>query len=316
MSKVSLIVPVYNTSKYLEKCINSLINQTLDDIEIIIINDGSTDNSEKIIKKFNDKRIKYIAKQNEGIGKTRNLGIEKATGEYLAFVDSDDYLSIDFCEKMYTKATSDNCDIVICNFFEVRHNLIGIKFNDFKDTNLKKYPELINNINLGPCNKIYKKELFENKDNRFVENLKYEDAPFVVKMLISAKKIGKIGDYLTYYVIHENSETTIRDKRIFDIIPITDIIIKDLKRINHPNDSLVSIAVMILTDYTIQQGYVKNTKDRHKFINDAFDYLHNLDTHWKKCSYLKKFSGIKKIIKTNKLLTMLYCDLYFLVFKK
>lgn len=188
MSKVSLIVPVYNTSKYLEKCINSLINQTLDDIEIIIINDGSTDNSEKIIKKFNDKRIKYIAKQNEGIGKTRNLGIEKATGEYLAFVDSDDYLSIDFCEKMYKKATSDNCDIVICNFFEVRHNLIGIKFNDFKDTNLKKYPELINNINLGPCNKIYKKELFENKDNRFVENLKYEDAPFVVKMLISAKK--------------------------------------------------------------------------------------------------------------------------------
>lgn len=150
MNKVSLIVPVYNTSKYLEKCINSLINQTLKDIEIIIINDGSTDNSEKIIKKFNDKRIKYIAKQNEGIGKTRNLGIEKATGEYLAFVDSDDYLSIDFCKKMYTKATSDNCDIVICNFFEVRHNLIGIKFNDFKDTNLKKYPELINNINLGP----------------------------------------------------------------------------------------------------------------------------------------------------------------------
>lgn len=104
MNKVSLIVPVYNTSKYLEKCINSLINQTLKDIEIIIINDGSTDNSEKIIKKFNDKRIKYIAKQNEGIGKTRNLGIEKATGEYLAFVDSDDYLSIDFCKKMYTKS--------------------------------------------------------------------------------------------------------------------------------------------------------------------------------------------------------------------
>jgi len=139
---------------------------------------------------------------------------------------------------------------------------------------------------------------------------------FVVKMLISAKKIGKIEDYLTYYVIHENSETTIRDKRIFDIIPITDIIIKDLKRINHPNDSLVSVAVMILTDYTIQQRYVKNIKDRHKFINEAFNYLHNLDTHWKKCSYLNKFSGIKKIIKTNKLLTMLYCDLYFLVFKK
>ena len=89
-----------------------------------------------------------------------------------------------------------------------------------------------------------------------------------------------------------------------------------MQRINHPNDSLVSVAVMILTDYTIQQRYVKNIKDRHKFINDAFNYLHNLDIHWKKCSYLNKFSGIKKIIKTNRLLTMLYCDLYFLIFKK
>lgn len=310
MIKVSLIVPIYNTQKYLKKCIDSLVNQTLKDIEIILINDGSTDNSEKIIKEFKDKRIKYISKKNEGIGKTRNLGIEKSTGEYLAFVDSDDYLNERFCEYMYEKATKDNCDLVICDFFEDREKLYSIKFKDFKNTNLKKNPELINNVNLGPCNKLYKKDLFINKDNRFEENLKYEDAPFVVKMMLSAKNIGKVNDYLTYYVIHDNSQTTIRDKRIFDILKITDIIVTDLKKVNYKKDSLVSLVVMILTDYTIQQRYVANRNFRHYFINQAFKYLKELDPQWRCCSYLKKFPKLKRIVKTNKTLTKIYCDLY------
>lgn len=310
MAKVSLIVPIYNSQKYLEKCIKSLLNQTLKDIQIILINDGSTDNSEKIIKSFDDERIVYISKNNEGIGKTRNLGIDKATGEFLAFVDSDDYLNEHFCEYMYQKAVNDNCDLVVCDFFEDRYTLVGIKFKDFKDTNLRETPELINNINLGPCNKLYKKSLFDDKSNRFEENLKYEDAPFVVKMLLSANKIGKVNDYLTYYVIHSNSETTIRDKRMYDILEITDIIVNDLKKVDYPNDSLVSLAVMILTDYTIQQRYIKDRRDRNDFINKAFKYLNNLDPKWRKCSYLKRFPSLKRYVKTSKLLTKIYCDLY------
>lgn len=310
MTKVSLIVPIYNSQNYLEKCIKSLISQTLKDIQIILINDGSTDNSEKIIKRFDDERIVYISKNNEGIGKTRNLGIDKATGEFLAFVDSDDYLNEHFCEYMYQKAVNDDCDLVVCDFFEDRNTLVGIKFKDFKDTNLRETPELINYINLGPCNKLYKKSLFDDKSNRFEENLKYEDAPFVVKMLVSANRIGKVNDYLTYYVIHSNSETTIRDKRMYDILEITDIIVNDLKKVNYPNDSLVSLAVMILTDYTIQQRYISNVKYRHDFINKAFKYLNNLDPKWRKCSYLKRFPSLKRYVKTSKLLTKIYCDLY------
>ena len=123
MAKISLIVPVYNTSKYLRKCLDSLITQTYKDIEIIVINDGSIDNSEEIIKLYRDKRLKYISKKNEGIGKTRNLGIENATGNYIAFVDSDDYLDKNFCKKMIKKADEDNCDIVICNYFEDRNRI-------------------------------------------------------------------------------------------------------------------------------------------------------------------------------------------------
>lgn len=310
MTKVSLIVPIYNSQNYLEKCIKSLISQTLKDIQIILINDGSTDNSEKIIKSFDDERIVYISKNNEGIGKTRNLGIDKATGEFLAFVDSDDYLNEHFCEYMYQKAVNDDCDLVVCDFFEDRNTLVGIKFKDFKDTNLRETPELINYINLGPCNKLYKKSLFDNKSNRFEENLKYEDAPFVVKMLVSANRIGKVNDYLTYYVIHSNSETTIRDKRMYDILEITDIIVNDLKKVNYPNDPLVSLAVMILTDYTIQQRYISDVKYRHDFINKAFKYLNNLDRKWRRCSYLKRFPILKRYVKTSKLLTKIYCDLY------
>lgn len=310
MTKVSLIVPIYNSQNYLEKCIKSLISQTLKDIQIILINDGSTDKSEKIIKSFDDERIVYISKNNEGIGKTRNLGIDKATGEFLAFVDSDDYLNEHFCEYMYQKAVNDDCDLVVCDFFEERNTLVGIKFKDFKDTNLRETPELINYINLGPCNKLYKKSLFDVKSNRFEENLKYEDAPFVVKMLVSANRIGKVNDYLTYYVIHSNSETTIRDKRMYDILEITDIIVNDLKKVNYPNDPLVSLAVMILTDYTIQQRYISNVKYRHDFINKAFKYLNNLDRKWRRCSYLKRFPSLKRYVKTSKLLTKIYCDLY------
>lgn len=311
MVKVSIIVPVYNTAKYLSMCIESLINQTLKDIEIILINDGSTDESESIIKKYKDKRIKYISKKNEGIGKTRNLGIEIASGEYLAFIDSDDYIESNFCEVMYNKAIKDKCDIVICDYFEdINNELKEIKFASFKDTNLKENPEIINLINLGPCNKIYKKDLFKNQKNRFVENLKYEDAPFVCRLLLSAKKIGKIDECLAHYVIHEKSETTTRDERIFDILKITDIIVKDLEKYDYMHEAMINLAVMILTDYTIQQRYIKNKISRNKFIDMAFRYLDKLDSNWRSCNYLNEFSYLKRKVKSSKILTKLYCTIY------
>lgn len=311
MKKVSLIVPIYNTAKYLDKCLNSLVNQTLKDIEIILINDGSTDNSEEIINKFNDKRIKYICKQNEGIGKTRNLGIDISTGEYIAFVDSDDYLSLDFCEKMYNKAKKDNCELVVCDFFDdILGKISKRNFFHFEDTNIKSNPELILKINLGPCNKIYKKNLFKNKTNRFVENLKYEDAPLVIKVLLDSKKIGKIDECLTYYVIHEQSQTTIRDKKMYDIIKIVDIIVKDLEKAKISKNIITDLITSILLDYNIQQRYIKSKKERNKFIDCVFLYLNKYNKNWKKSKYLNNFNYLKRTVKKNKLLTKLYCSIY------
>lgn len=308
MAKVSLIIPIYNSSKYLKKCINSLVNQTLKDIEIILINDGSKDDSDKIIKEYKDKRIKYIRKQNEGIGKTRNLGIKEAAGEYIAFVDSDDYLNEHFCERMYKKAHQDNCDLVICDFYEDRGNLQEIKFKDFEDSSLRKNPNLINNINLGPCNKLYLLDMLKKNNIYFEENLKYEDAPFVIKAIKNAKKIGKVNKYLTYYVIHENSETTTRDNKIFDILEICKIIINEL---NEPyyQKQLINLITMILLDYCSQQRYVKDCEQRNKFINKSFELLNELDKDWRKCNYVKKLSLLPRIIKTNKKLINLYVNI-------
>lgn len=310
MAKVSLIVPVYNTAKYLRKCIDSILNQTLKEIEVIIINDGSKDDSENIIKSYKDERIIYIKKENEGIGKTRNLGIDMAKGEFIAFVDSDDYLSENFCEVLYDKAHNSGCDLVICDYYEDGSSLLEIKFPSFEDVNLEINPAVINNINLGPCNKMYSRRLLIDNKIKFEEALKYEDAPFVIKALLKAKKIGKVNESLTYYVIHENSETTVRDSRIFDILKITKIVIDEMSKYDYLKDETVNIAVLILTDYTIQQRYIKNKKDRDRFINEAFEILDNLSRNWREAVYLDRFSGFRRLIKTNKFLTKVYCSWY------
>ena len=311
MVKVSIIVPIYNTGKYLNKCIDSLINQSLKDIEIILINDGSPDNADEIVKEYTDKRIKYISKDNEGIGKTRNLGIRKATGKYIMFIDSDDYVDEDCALKMYEKASRDNCDLVISNFYkDFDGKLEKIDFLSFEDTNILDNPNIFMNINLGPCNKIYKRELLIDNKIFFEEKLKYEDAPFVIKALLNAHKIGKIEDYLSYYVIHENSETTIRDKRIFDIIDEVSIMEKEFSRYPKLHPVFVNLASFILTDYSLQCKFVKDSKVAKEFINAAFAKLDNIDKDWKKCSFIKKLSFVQRLVKTSKFLTILYCNYY------
>ena len=115
--QISVIVPIYNVEKYLAKCIDSIINQTLTNIEIILVNDGSTDNSRKIIDKYDkkDSRIKVIHKKNGGQGSARNAGLDIAKGEYIGFVDSDDWIDSNMYENLYNAAISNNADIVVCN---------------------------------------------------------------------------------------------------------------------------------------------------------------------------------------------------------
>ena len=288
---ISIIVPAYNVEKYISKCIESLINQTYKNIEIIIINDGSRDNTENIIKKFKDKRIKYYKNVNQGIGKTRNFGIDKSNGEFLMFIDSDDFLDIRACEILHNKIKEEKLDLVICDFYKIYDK------------------ELINIINLSPWNKMYKSNLIKDNNIRFIENKKYEDVPFLAKALVCSRKIGKVDECLNYYAIHDSSETTIRDRRCFDIFDILDIVKKEYSSLDYMKEELNKLIVFVVTNYTIQQRVQIDKEIINEFIDKAFIYLKENVPDYKEKKYYPNKGFIRRKIESNKLLTKIYCKL-------
>ena len=204
MPKVSVIIPVYNTEKYLEKCLDSVCNQTLSDIEIICINDASTDNSLEVLKQYaaTDNRIKVISfEENKGAATARNTGIEIATGEYIGFVDSDDYIDIDFYEKLYDKAKESNADIVKSNLKNLGWNTsstsVYYNLDDVKKTKLK--------FNHVPTAIFRRNFLLQNKI-LFPENLECaEDSVFEILVASACNKIEIVDDVWYYYVFRQNS---------------------------------------------------------------------------------------------------------------
>lgn len=222
--KVSIIVPIYNMEKYLEKCIDSIVNQTLSNIEIILVNDGATDSSGKIIDKYakKDNRIKVINKENGGQGAARNEGIDVASGEYIGFVDSDDWIDLDMYEKMYEIAKEEDLDISICSRkiwsegYELK-STIEVK-NELVNNIEKDIPSYIVDYLLYPntvsaCNKIYRLKTIKENNIKFysVDNVGSEDMFFNYCVLLHIKNARSI--YKTYYNGVERSESTTRKYR-------------------------------------------------------------------------------------------------------
>ncbi len=305
---ISIVVPIYNTGKYLKKCIDSLLNQTKKEIEIILINDGSTDNSEDIVKEYNDERIVYFKNKNQGIGKTRNFGIRKSRGDFLMFIDSDDYIREDCCEIMYKNAIKNKSDIVVSDFYKDYYGRYEtIKIDSFSPSSLEDNKNLFLIINPGPCNKIYKRELIINNKIIFDEEHKYEDSPFVMNAIAKAKIISKVDEPLSYYCIHRGSETTVRDERVFDLLYIIDKIRKDLKGLDYLKENLDIFTVDLITNYTIQQRAQKDKKIAMKFIDEAFKYLKKEVPDYKDKKYYKNKKSIRRLVESNKRITKIYC---------
>lgn len=220
MTKLSIIVPVYNVEKYLPKCLESLTNQTLKDIEIICVNDGSMDNSLAILKEFasKDYRIKIIDNQHQGVAKTRNTGIEQSTGEYIGFVDSDDYIDIDFFEKLYNSATKSNSDIAIASILKHKNffNIYNAKYTK-EETAITiqdkiKLCEDKKHFFFYAWNKIYHSGFIKENNIKFSEGQIYEDVMFAIKALYYSNKIISVYGTKYHYIEHENSLTKYKDK--------------------------------------------------------------------------------------------------------
>lgn len=308
--KVSVIVPVYNTEKYLKNCIDSLLKQNFEDYEIIVINDLSHGNAEEIIKSYNDKKIVYIKnKTNKGIGYNRNLGVKEAKGEYVCFIDSDDYVKEDFISKMYNYSKENNLDLCVCDYVNVDekgNTLEEFNLSNFGITNYEENNKILCEINLGPCNKLFKKDMLIKNKIKFSEKLKYEDLSFVALSIKNSAKIGKINEQLNYFTVHKNSETTTRDKRVFDIFKQLDIVRNEYKSGKY----LDELTVSVLLNYTIQQRYQIDKDTQSKFIDDAFKYLNDNNIDYKHSEYIKNRTLFKRTIEKSKNLTKIYCYLY------
>ncbi len=211
MDKVSIIVPVFNTENYVYKCLTSVINQTYSNIEVILINDGSTDKSENICYEFSklDSRIKFINRENRGVSYTRNQGIEESTGKYICFIDSDDYIQNNYIENMLKHM--ENSDLITCAYaIEFKNKKRNIIFGEnIKDYNRDEALKLMFSSNMYKgflWNKLFKKEIIVKEKIRFNNDISMcEDLLFVYEYIFYSKEIRYIPEVGYFYKMRKSS---------------------------------------------------------------------------------------------------------------
>ena len=201
--KVSIIVPVYGTESYLRKCLDSLIEQTLKEVEILVVNDGSPDKSQDIINEYAEKysQIRSFEKENGGLSDTRNYGVRKAKGDYIVFVDSDDYIESDMCEFMYEQAVGKDLDIVVCDTFMdyPTHSYVLKADNGYTDDAVKSYIFCYPN---APARMIRTSIM---REHMFKKGIWYEDLELMPTLAAYTNKIGFANRPFYHYVQHEGS---------------------------------------------------------------------------------------------------------------
>lgn len=210
MSKVSVIVAAYNVEQYIKKCMESICSQTLKDLQIIVVDDGSTDSSAQIIKSFTDTRIKYLYKENGGVSDARNFGLRFVDGEYIAFIDGDDWIEPDMYKLMYENAKENDSDVVECSYYKDWENRSKIRTIEERDNCVVKFSPY------NPWNKLYKASVIKDSGLLFYKGIWYEDYNFNLKLSYFVKKTSYIQIPLYHYIQRGGSITHSFNKKILD----------------------------------------------------------------------------------------------------
>ena len=281
MVKVSIITPVYNVEACIEKCVKSVMNQTCKEFEFLLIDDGSKDKSIDIAKELlegSDINYKIITQKNSGVSTARNEGIKKAVGEYITFLDSDDYIAPEFIELMTKKADKTNCDVVFCDYSEVDANgnvLIENRtkyLSDFITGREAALKQLADEITIGMRSGIYKTSVIKDNNIFFDTKRKYgEDMIFIVKTLLEANKVISVNKVLAFYVIWSNSVTqNVSLKHLDCYYSYVDLLeyIRDKGDLQEIDKFLVEYKI----PYSISHVFSILSKDP-KFHDDLFEFL-------------------------------------------
>jgi len=292
MCLISVIVPVYNTEKYLKRCLDSLVNQTISDIEILVINDSSPDNSQKIIDNyvFNypGKVISFV-KPNGGLSSARNFGIGHATGQYIAFVDSDDWVDLNLYQSLYNKAMEDKCDIVCCNFIE--------QYSNCQITCSVIPADNYNNRYIGNVvawNKLYLREFWMKNKFSFFAGIYHEDLELIPKVLLATRNIAYIDSSYYYYEKTNSSAITSGNTLHVEIFPL---ICKQLLRADYKTDNEFKVFIADLAYIYIMHN--KNPIEAQQFF---LEY--------------KELFRFKNILKTKRKIMVILLKINFRFFRK
>lgn len=315
MPKVSVIVPVYNVERYIKECLESLVIQTLEDLEILIVNDGSTDNSIEVIKKYIEKypnKFVYLEKQNGGLSDARNYAIPYAKGEYIAFLDSDDYVEKDIYEKMYEIAIKDNSDMVECDFYweypNKRKEDIGIIYSGKK--------EMLEKVRVVAWNKLIKREILEKSKVEFPKGYRYEDVEFTYKLIPYLDKISFLKKPCIHYIQRENSISNSQNERTKEIFEVLEHVI-DYYKENDLYDDYKEELEYVYTRYLLCSSLLRIVKIddkvvRKKLLNKTWENLNTKFPNWKNNKVLKRNKSMKDLyMKTvNKFTYKIYCKIF------
>ena len=291
--KVSIIVPIYNVENYLEKCLDSLTGQSLNDIEILAVNDGSTDGSLKILENYasKDSRIVVLDKENGGLSDARNYAFPYIHGEYVGFIDSDDYVDPKMYEVMYNRAIETSSDIVECNLHHT--------FDDYEDTEIGRHihdkKELIMNGRSVVWNKIYKTSWLLETGVRFPKGLIYEDVNFYCKIVPFLNKIEYVEEPFVHYVQRGtsiNNFQTLKTMQIFDILDDIHKFYEEKGLMDEYGEALEFLYTRILLCSSLSRmSRIKDPSDRKKAISSNWNKLVSTFPNWKKGRYLKEYTG-------------------------
>ena len=302
MPKVSVIVPIYNVEKYLEKCINSLLSQTLEDIQIILVNDGSKDNSGNIAKeceKNNKNRIIYVEKENGGLSDARNYGLKYATGDFIAFLDSDDYIEKNAYEEMYNKAIEENADYVECDFIWEFPNKIRVD----KQYPYKNKKEMLSFVRVVAWNKLIKRQLITDNNLEFPKGLRYEDVEFTYKLIPFINKFAYVDKPFIHYVQREGSIANVQNERTAEIFTVLDNVIEFYKKNNiyekYRDELEYNYARYLLCSSLKRMCKIKDKIIRGKLLTESWERLNLNFPNWKENVILKTVNiGKNKYMRT------------------
>ena len=296
--KISVIIPVYNSEKYLNKCIDSIINQSIgiDNIELIIVNDGSTDKSQNIIEKYINKykNIKYIFQENSGQAVARNKGLKYAKGEYISFVDSDDWLDKDMYLNLYNKTKKKKYDIVTCDYMYIKGNKKEYGSFNFIPDNNKNF--II--MNTGPCNMIISKKILDKNNFHFPEGIIYEDLAIIPSLGIDSNVFLVEKPYYNY-LIRESSTMNLKkyDSKLEDIFKSLDNLYKIIKKKSVIEKYHAELEFLYIRRLMMSSSLrFIEFNDPNKCIDKISNEIKNRFPLWKNNKYYKKLPFRQKIV--------------------